>query len=131
MEVGSDEREVWGAAHPKTRRSRGTSLRRQRLKSVGRIFFDARSPSAPNTTTDASSPGGTGEMCARASSPASDLDSSESELSSDLDFGTDGGFRARAAHDAEKVMKAGRSQKEFYNQTPSHNTGHGTGAHWD
>ena len=21
-------------------------------------------------------------------------------------------------------------QKEFYNKTPSHNTGHGTGAHW-
>jgi len=22
------------------------------------------------------------------------------------------------------------SKKEFYNKTPSHNTGHGTGAHW-
>ena len=23
-----------------------------------------------------------------------------------------------------------RKAKEFYNKTPSHNTGHGTGAHW-
>eukprot|EP00962_Isochrysis_galbana_P025858 scaffold8001_cov125-Isochrysis_galbana.AAC.2 len=71
-------------AYPKTSRSRGTSFRRQRLNNVGRIFFFAKSPSAPKTTTVPSSFRETGEIVLRTSSPNSDLDSSESEQSSDL-----------------------------------------------
>ena len=41
-------------------------------------------------------------------------------------------FRLRRRSGTENLFVSGTCmlKKEFYNKTPSHNTGHGTGAHW-
>ena len=38
--------------------------------------------------------------------------------------------RRHRQKDVDEFLFSFEGEKEFYNKTPSHNTGHGTGAHW-